>query len=171
MTCGMNLSWRLSHARGYLALGMLSAAEAELDAIDAADAAQPEVQALRVALLHEQQDWPRLQRLARDLVRLQPAEPGWWVSLAFATRRAESLEQARAILLEAEPQHGGEAIIQFNLGCYAAQLGALDEARSRVLRAIATSEDFREIARHDPDLEPLRAIDPGFPGTPRKTNN
>ncbi len=161
----MNLRWRLSHTRGYLALGMLVEAEAELAAIEPADASQPEVQALRVALLHEQQDWARLQTLARELVARQPEEPGWWVSLAFATRRMSSLEQARAILLEAEPRHGEEAIIQFNLGCYAAQLGGLEEARRRVLRAIELREDFRMIARHDPDLEPLRQQDPGFPGT------
>jgi tetratricopeptide (TPR) repeat protein len=160
----MNLRWRLSHARGYLELGMVREAAAELDAIEPADADDAAVRALRVALLHELQDWPRLQQLARELVARQPDEAGWWVSLAFATRRCESLEGARAILLEAEQRHAAEPVIHFNLGCYAAQLGALDEARVRVLRAIALSEDFRAIARSDPDLAPLRAVDPEFPG-------
>lgn len=159
----MNLRWRLSHVRGYLALGMLREAEAELDAIAPPDATTTPVLSLRVALLHEQQDWSRLRDLARELVSVQPEEAGWWVSLAFATRRCESLQQARAILLEAEQRHAAEAIIHFNLGCYAAQLGALDEARRRVLHSIALSEEFRTIARHDPDLEPLRVQDPAFP--------
>jgi tetratricopeptide (TPR) repeat protein len=160
----MNLRWRLSHARGYLELGMLREAEAELDAIDPADADHADARALRVALVHELQDWPRLQQIARNLVARQPEEPGWWVSLAFATRRCDSLERAREILLEAEQHHPAEAVIHFNLGCYAAQLGALDEARDRVMRSIALSEDFRAIARLDPDLAPLRAADPDFPG-------
>ena len=160
----MNLRWRLSHARGYLALGMLTEAGAELDAIAPAEAGATEVQTLRVALLHELQDWPRLLVLARELVARQPEEPGWWVSLAFATRRVESLAQAHTILLEALGRHANEAIIHFNLGCYAAQTGALDEAARRVRHAIALSEDFREIARRDSDLEPLRAVEPGFPG-------
>jgi Tfp pilus assembly protein PilF len=160
----MNLRWRLSHARGYLALGMLGEAEAELDAIDPTDAAGSEAQTLRVALLHERQDWPRLLVLARELVARQPEEPGWWVSLAFATRRVESLQQAQMVLLEAVRRHANEAVIHFNLGCYAAQTGALDEAARRVRQAIALCEDFREIARRDPDLEPLRLVEPGFPG-------
>lgn len=141
---------------------MLEEAESELAAIDPEDAGLPEVLALRVALLHERQDWARLQALARELVAQEPDEPGWWVSLAFATRRVDSLEQARTILLEAERRHPQEAIIQFNLGCYAVQLGALDEGRRRVLRAMALNAEFREIARHDPDLDPLRAADPEF---------
>ena len=86
----MDLRWRLSHARGYLQLGMLREAEAELDAIEAADAGRPDVAPVRVALLHELQDWPRLQIVARDLVAQAPDQPHWWVSLAYATRRAES---------------------------------------------------------------------------------
>jgi tetratricopeptide (TPR) repeat protein len=160
----MNLRWRLSHAQGYLGLGMLREAEAELDAIDAADAERTEVAAVRVALLHEMKDWARLRDLARTLMQREPMQPGWWVSLAFATRRIDSLEKAHGILRDAEDFHPEEAIIQFNLGCYAAQLGDLDEARERVLRAIALNEDFRAIARHDTDLAPLRAREPDFPG-------
>lgn len=163
----MNLRWRLSHARGYLGLGMLAEAQAELDAIDPSDANRADVQNVRVALLHEQQDWPRLLSLARELVARQPEEPGWWVSLAFATRRVESLEHAHTVLLEAVKHHPDQAIIHFNLGCYAAQTGALEEALRRVRLAIKLSEDFREIARRDPDLEPLRAADPSFPGVAR----
>jgi Flp pilus assembly protein TadD len=122
------------------------------------------VAAVRVALLHEAQDWTRLRELARGLVERSPREPGWWVSLAYATRRAESLEEAREILLAAESYHADQAIIQFNLGCYEAQLGALDAARTRVRRAIMLNEHYRVIARHDPDLDPLRVEDPEFPG-------
>jgi tetratricopeptide (TPR) repeat protein len=155
----MNLRWHLSHARGYLELGMVREAAAELDAIPDADSDRLEVCALRVALLHERCDWRALRRLAEVLVTRQPAEAGWWVSLAFATRRADSLEKARAILIEAEKLHGTNAVVQFNLGCYACQLGELDEARLRLRRAITLNEDFRDIAQHDPDLEPLRAAD------------
>src|SRR5690606_40549473 len=105
---------------------------------------------------HEVKDWGRLRTLARDLVAREPEYAGWWVSLAFATRRIDSLRGAREILIQAEGLHADEPIIQFNLGCYEAQLGALPEARRRVLRAIALSEEYRQIARHDPDLDPLR---------------
>lgn len=76
---------------------------------------------------------------------------------AYATRRAESLTAAEKILLEAERLHPAEPTIQFNLGCYACQRGALAEARRRVARAIALDKKFIGAAASDPDLEPLRS--------------
>ena len=156
----MNLRWHLSHARGYLDLGMVAEAEAELAAIGSPENDRPEVHAVRVALLHEKRDWHELRRIAAVLVERQPDEPGWWVSFAFATRRTMSLEEAREILLAAERAHPQEAIIHFNLGCYACQLGEFDEARRRVARSIELRSELRELAHHDPDLQPLRDQDP-----------
>lgn len=156
----MNLRWHLSHARGYLDLGMFAEAEAELAAIPSPDDDLPEVHALRVALLHEKCDWLELRGVAAGLVQRQPDEPGWWVSFAFATRRTRSIEDAREILLAAERAHPQEAIIHFNLGCYACQLGEFDEARRRVWRSIELRSELRELAHHDPDLQPLRDQDP-----------
>lgn len=156
----MNLRWHLSHARGYIDLGMLAEAEAELAAIRPPENDRPEVHALRVALLHEKCDWSELRRVAAVLVQRQPDQPGWWVSFAFATRRTTSIEDAREILLAAERAHPEEAIIHFNLGCYACQLGELDEARRRVWRSIQLRSELRELAHHDPDLQPLRDQDP-----------
>ncbi len=156
----MNLRWHLSHARGYLDLGMLTEAEAELAAIPAPENDAAEVHAMRVAILHEKRDWQELRRIAAALVQSQPNEPGWWVSFAFATRRTTSLEDAREILLAAERAHPQEAIIHFNLGCYACQLGELEEARRRVWRSIELRGELRELAHHDPDLQPLRDEDP-----------
>jgi len=156
----MNLRWQLSHVRGYLDLGMVAEAEAELAAIPPPASERPEVHALRVAVLHEKRDWPELRRVAAVLVQQQPDQPGWWVSFAFATRRTASIEDAREILLAAERAHPEEAIIHFNLGCYACQLGELEEARRRVWRSIELRSELRELAHHDPDLQPLRDQDP-----------
>jgi hypothetical protein len=46
--------------------------------------------------------------------------------------------------------------IQFNLACYAAQLGQLDEARRRLGRAIHLDKGFAIMAKTDPDLEAIR---------------
>jgi len=156
----MNLRWHLSHARGYLDLGMLSEAEAELASIAAPQSGCAEVQVARVALLHEKRDWQELRRIASELVQRQPEHAGWWVSFAFATRRTSTLADAREILLAAEREHPQEAIIHFNLGCYACQMGEMEEARQRVWRSIQLRGELRELARHDPDLQPLRDLDP-----------
>jgi len=157
----MDLKWRLSQASGYLGLGMVAEAAGELDRIPAAEADRTEVLALRAAVLQEQSHWPPLEETARELVRRQPGESGWWIIWAYATRRSRSLAAAEAILLEAERTHPEEATIQFNLGCYACQRGDLAGARRRVDRAIALDPEFRETAATDPDLAALRAAQAG----------
>jgi Flp pilus assembly protein TadD len=152
---------RLSHARGYLELGMVAEAEAELAHLTGPDAELPEALTLRLAVRHEQEDWPAVRDLARALVRHESAEAAVWVTLAYATRRADSLIAAEIILLQAEKHFPQEATIQFNLGCYACQRGDVKEARRRVGQAITLEEKFREIAATDPDLAPLREAHPG----------
>ena len=149
--------WRLSHAQGYLGLGMVAEAAAELDRIPAPERDAVEVLALRMAVLQKQQDWPALRTVAGEFVRRVPAEPAAWVTWAYATRRAASLAAAEKILLDAERLHPAEPTIQFNLGCYACQCGDLAEARRRVDRAIALDKHFAASAATDPDLAPLRA--------------
>lgn len=151
---------RLAHARGYLELGMVAEAAAELDRVPAPERDSLEALALRVAVLQEQQDWPQLAKLAGEFARRAPTEVAAWVTWAYATRRAQSLAAAETILLEAEGHHAAEPTIQFNLGCYACQRGDLAEARRRVDAAIALDHDFRALAGTDPDLAPLRASPP-----------
>lgn len=148
---------RLAHAHGYLELGMVAEAAAELDKIPAPENTQLETLSLRLAVLQEQQNWPQLRDLARYLVERTPAEAAAWVTWAYATRRADSLAAAEKILLAAETRHPTEPTIQFNLGCYACQRGDLAAARERVDRAVAIDPKFAVAAATDPDLAPLRA--------------
>jgi Tfp pilus assembly protein PilF len=150
---------RLSHAQGYLALGMVAEAAAELDRLVGTDAQTPEALAVRLAVLHEQQNWTAVRDLARELVLRTPDETGFWVTWAYATRRCETLEAAKKILRQAELHHPTDPTIQFNLGCYACQEGDLKTARTHVDRAIALDAKYADLAATDPDLAPLRAAD------------
>jgi predicted Zn-dependent protease len=152
----MELKWRLAHVRGYLGLGMIEDASTELDQVPPETAQDTDVLSLRALILHEQEKWPMLVKVASELVLRQPSEPGWWVTWAYATRRSQSLAAAEAILIESERAHPNQATIQFNLGCYACQRGDLIEARRRVDRAIALDVSFKEAAATDPDLTLLR---------------
>lgn len=138
---------------------MVAEAAAELAQIPAPECDEPAVLALRVAVLQERCEWPALRALAGEFVRRAPGESAGWITWAYATRRAESLAAAEKILLEAERLHPKEPTIQFNLGCYASQRGALVEARRRVDRAIRLDKKFAGLAATDPDLEPLRAAE------------
>ncbi len=157
----MQLKWRLSHAQGYLQLGMVDEAAAELRQIPVDERDGTDVLTLRVAVLQEQGRWRALRLAAAELVRRQPAEPASWITWAFATRRSRSVIEAEQILLEAEIRHPKEATIQFNLGCYACLRGDLGEAQRRVRRAIVLNSDFRAHAEVDPDLDALRATPEG----------
>jgi predicted Zn-dependent protease len=152
----MQLKWLLSHARGYLELGMVGEAAAELDRIPELTASEFDVRVLRALVLQEQKQWVRLVPIAAGLVREKPDDAGWWIMWAYATRRSSSLAAAEKILHEAETKHPQEATIQFNLGCYACLRGDLATARTRVDRAIALDEHFRDAVDADPDLAPLR---------------
>jgi Flp pilus assembly protein TadD len=87
---------------------------------------------------------------------LQPDEPQWTISLAYATRRSRSIAEAEAILRAARARFPREAILPYNLACYASQLGRLDEARALLAEATALDESLKDLAAQDPDLLPLR---------------
>ena len=151
---------RLSHAQGYLALGLLAEAEAGLAQLSGPDAETTEALSVRVAVAHERKDWPVVRDLARELVSRESADASVWISLAYATRRADSLLAAEMILLQAEKLFPQEPTIKFNLGCYACQRGDVATARRRVDQAIEIDPAFKAAAASDPDLEPLRAASP-----------
>jgi predicted Zn-dependent protease len=152
----MHSKRHLSHAQGYLALGMVEEAAAEIERITGPDAQSLQVISVRLAVLHEQKNWPVVRDVASELICRTPDEPSIWVTWAYATRRADSLAAAEKILLNAERHHPTDPTIQFNLGCYACQRGDLVEAQTRVDRAIALDKNFAELAATDPDLAPLR---------------
>ncbi|MBI5382142.1 MAG: hypothetical protein HZA31_09615 [Opitutae bacterium] len=156
----MQPKWRFSHARGYLGLGLVEEAAAELAALPPAAADSLEALGLRALVLQEQKQWLLLQSVAATLVQRQPEEAGWWITWAYATRRADSLAAAEAILREAEVRHPREPTVHFNLGCYACVRGDLTEARRRVNRAIALDAGFKQGLATDPDLAALRAAPP-----------
>jgi hypothetical protein len=158
----VDLKWRISHVRGYLELGMVKEAKAELDAIADADARRPEVVALRVGMLQAAEQWRELRKYAQGLVEAEPGESGWWIIWAYAARRGSTVKAAEKILLAAEAQHPLDATIQFNLGCYACQLGDLSAAKARVVRAIGLDSSFLKHALEDPDLQPLRDAEPDW---------
>ena len=90
------------------------------------------------------------------LAEMEPEEPNWPVALAYAIRRSRGLVFAQEILLQAGDKFPDCGTIQFNLACYAAQLGHLDEARLRLGRAIQLDKGFAAMAKTDPDLETIR---------------
>ena len=86
-------------ACGYAQLGMF---HAELEKIDPFLRAAPEILALRIEIYRGLERWELMAELAKRLIEFEPDNPQWPVSLAYAARRASSIEAAKEILLNAE---------------------------------------------------------------------
>ena len=157
--------WLLSHARGYVELGMFDAAARELAALPASVAAGEEGLGLLATVHQERREWPALALVSEKLVQLRPDSAAAWVTWAYAVRRATSLAEAERILVAAREHHPRNPTVLFNLGCYACQRGDLALARRLVEAAAAIDEAYRALAATDDDLEPLRRSPPPPAGT------
>jgi Flp pilus assembly protein TadD len=143
-------------AVGYANLGMVNDALEELEHLSPSMAADGGVMEFKLRLLERGQKWSDAASLAAKLASSHPNEARWFVAWAFAKRRSDSIETASKILSEAASLHPKDPLIQFNLGCYAAQRGDLNAAQTHVRRAIELNHDLEKLAHEDPDLEPLR---------------
>jgi predicted Zn-dependent protease len=148
-------------ALGWLELGNCAEAKAELAQISPAQADHPEVLELRWSILAEEKRWDEGLQVAQVLLRRAPERPTGWLHRAYALRRAPDggLQKAWEALLPAFDKFPKEAIIPFNLSCYACQMRQLDAARDWLKRAvrIGGKEKIKRMALKDSDLEPLWA--------------
>ena len=140
---------------GYLELEMFDDATLVLEEIEPEDKTRNEVLGARVNLYMAAKKWDMAAALARHLVKVDPGTAGWWISLAYALRRTESLEKAEAILLRAQAIHPNAGMIAFTLACYASVEGRVEEAKERLRHAINLDKDIRKFALDDEDLKPL----------------
>jgi Flp pilus assembly protein TadD len=99
--------------------------------------------------------WDMAAAVASHPVKVDLKTADWWISLAYAVRRAESVEKAEAILLRAQKLHPKVVMIAFNLACYASVTGRMQEAKERLRHAIELDKDIRGLAIDDEDLKPF----------------
>jgi hypothetical protein len=142
-------------AAGYVDLGMFLEADTELDKIDPFNRAAPEVLAVRIEIYRGLEKWELMQEIAKRLAEFQPDEIDWTISLAYATRRADSIQAAKGILLNAEPKFPKEAVIKYNLACYFCQTGDINTAKDYLKEAFEIDLNWRMAALEDEDLKPL----------------
>lgn len=147
---------RLQYALGYISLGLLQEAEAELEAVSPEDREAPDVEALRLDLNTAAKRWDAVAEQARRLLLRDQDNVGAWVALGCAVRRVENVAAARDLLLKAEPLHGAQhAVIHYNLACYHCLLGEAETAKARLAIACKMDPSFKQTALADPDLEAM----------------
>ena len=143
----------ITTAQGYIELGMPLDANEELEQIEPEKRDATEVLALRVQIYSALKKWELMQTVARSLALRDPDNVQWTVLWAYATRRADSINAARLILLEAVERIPGAAIFHYNLACYECQLGDVEVAKARLKHALKLEPRYRLMALEDEDLE------------------
>lgn len=156
MTIDPQFQRRLLAASGFAELSLFQEAVEELEDLPQTSRDLPPVLVVWLEVYQRWQKWSEAESVATRLSEMEPGEPSWLVALAYATRRSRGLVSAREILLRASEKHPNCGTIQFNLACYAAQLGQLEEALQRLRRAIQIDQAYAVMAKSDPDLEAIR---------------
>ncbi|HZI31060.1 MAG TPA: tetratricopeptide repeat protein [Candidatus Binatia bacterium] len=152
-------SHHLSAALGWLGLGAVADAHAELAQVSEANRNHPATLEVRWTISAHEKDWRKALEIAQAELALAPDESSGWLHRAYALRRVNDggLPQAWEALLPAADQFPDEPVIAYNLACYACQMQRLDEAREWLQRAIAAGKKdaIRQMALNDEDLKPL----------------
>jgi quercetin dioxygenase-like cupin family protein len=69
---------------------------------------------------------------------------------------AEEWAKGVALMHDGLAARPGDASLLFNLACFEARLGQLDDAAQHLRQAVDAQPELRDAAAEDPDLEPLR---------------
>ncbi len=145
-------------ALGWIELGNVPEAMAELARIPVAQQSLPAVQAGRLDCLIAARHWDDAAELAGVLCESHPEQAGLWLHLAYATRRCTggSIEAAHAVLAPRVEQFPDEWLIPYNVACYLCQMERLPEARAMLqLASELGGEHVETLAKEDEDLAPL----------------
>ena len=144
---------RLRAAFGFLELGDPDSAWEELETIPAGQRDDRVVLRMRVEIYRHKERWMEMAEIARHLTEVEPEQSEHWTNRAWAERRHLGIPTAEATLFEALERFRENPLIHYNLACYAAQLGRIDESKMRLGIAIELEPEFKALALEDKDLE------------------
>jgi tetratricopeptide (TPR) repeat protein len=147
----------LNAAAGWVDLGNLEEALAELDRISPERRAHPDVLEAKWQILARMDSWEPTLPIAQAMCLVAPERPQGWLHQAVSLYRLKRTEEAWELLRPQADIFRDSWIIAYDLACYACQLGKIEEGREWLSRARRLGEDkqVRGVALADPDLEAL----------------
>ena len=149
-------TFHLDAAIGWLGLGNSLEANEELEKITPGLRAHPDVLEVRIEIYARAKKWEGCVEIANALVELRPKNHFFWIQRSFALHLLKRTEEAYNQLLPAAKKFPKVWTIPYNLACYSAQLGRLEECKEWFGKAMAVDEKtVRQAAVDDPDLAPL----------------
>ena len=131
---------------------------AELNAIESKFQSRPEVLHLRLHHLMQKKSWRRAYRISRELCRVAPDCGTGFLHGGFCLHQLGKTAAARKLLLTGPAILLEEPIYYYNMGCYEALLGHIDEARDHLKISFEMDTSFRELAKKDPDLASMQKL-------------
>lgn len=151
--CGSPSDPFVKAAIGFLELGDPHSAWDELEQIPAENRAESVVLIMRYEIYMALERWDEAVEIARHLVKTDPDEPMLFINLAMAEVKKSGYKVAEGILRDALATFPDHPNINYNLGCYSARLGKIEEARRLVAIAIELDPIFKEPSLEDDDLK------------------
>jgi len=149
----------LEAAQGWLGLGNWQEANKELELISAAMRVNPDVLLVRYEVYAAAKKWEMAAEIAQAICKMAPDYAFGFIHLAYALHEMKRTREAWNVLLPVVDKFPHEQMIQYNLACYACQLGNLKDAFKWLGKAIdlAGGKEVKIMALQDPDSEPLWA--------------
>jgi tetratricopeptide (TPR) repeat protein len=145
-------------AQGYLVLGMFAHARKEIDQLPAALHARGDVLEVLALSLMGESKWKEALVVASDLCLLQPDEPGGYIHKAYCLHELGRTAEALQVLLSGPEALKRKSEFYYNVGCYHARLGQIDDAMRMLQKSFEIKPTLRNSARRDPDLITIKSL-------------
>jgi tetratricopeptide (TPR) repeat protein len=147
----------LMAAEGWVELGNPSEASLELGQITRKCRLHPDVLIVRWAIEAESKNWDACLQIAASLVKVAPRRCRSWLQYSISLYRLDRTQEAYDHLLKVAKKFPQEWLVPYDLACYCAQLGKMEEAWHWLEQAcvVGIAKDVKRTAVTDPDLEPL----------------
>ena len=155
----------LRAAQGWLELGNHLEANEELERITPQLRAHPDVLEVRWAIYANAKKWEACVDIADAIIKLAPDRAEAWIHRSFALHELKRTQEAFDQLLPVADRFPKVWTVPYNLACYCAQLGRLDQCQEWFKKAMAIDEHtVKRASIDDPDLKPLWDSMSGTPG-------
>lgn len=154
----MSVERTLLAAQGYMELDMADEAFRELDSLPAEVQNGEEALQMRLFLHMRAREWRASLKVCASLREHLPSSTTGYIHGAFCLHELGRTAEAKALLLQGPDILQTEPTFHYNMGCYDAILGNIEDARRHLHKSFQMDKKFRDIALVDPDLQSIRSL-------------
>ncbi len=145
----------LKAAEGWFELGNLKESVEEFGKIELEFRYHPDVLDFQTKFFLKVKNWETCIEVSTALIQLETKSPTPYIRRSFALHELKRTQEAFDQLLTAASMFSSW-LVNYNLACYCAQLGKLDDAQKWYKIALGINEGaVTKIASTDPDLKPF----------------